>query len=59
MAVTVVPILAPMTIAADCSKFNICAYRALSIIAVVAELDWINAVIRKPIPTNTMRGKFA
>ena len=58
IAVTVVPMLVPMTIAADCSKLSICTYNALKTIAVAAELDWIRAVITKPIPTNAISGKF-
>ena len=50
-AVTVVPILAPIITPIDCERLNRPAFTKLTTITVVAEEDWIRAVIRTPVKT--------
>ena len=55
-AVTVVPILAPIITPIDSTRLSNPALAKLTTITVVAEDDWINNVIKKPV--NTPRKRF-
>lgn len=50
-AVTVVPILAPMMTLIDSARVSNPAFTKLTTITVVAEEDWIRAVINTPVKT--------
>ena len=54
-AVTVVPILAPMITPIDCDKVSSPALTKLTTITVVAEEDWISAVMSTPVSTPVTR----
>jgi len=54
-AVTVVPILAPMMTLMDSARVNSPALTKLTTITVVAEEDWIRAVINTPVNTPVTR----
>ena len=54
-AVTVVPILAPMITPMDCAKVRRPAFTKLTTITVVAEEDWISAVMSIPVKTPVTR----
>ena len=54
-AVTVVPMLAPMITPIDWVNVNNPALTKLTTITVVADEDWINAVISIPVRTPVMR----
>ena len=54
-AVTVVPILAPIITPIDCDKVNNPALTKLTTITVVAEEDWISAVMSTPVSTPVTR----
>ena len=49
-AVTVVPILAPIITLMDSASVSNPAFTKLTTITVVAEEDWIRAVIKLPLP---------
>ena len=54
-AVTVVPMLAPMITPMDCERVRSPALTKLTTMTVVAEEDWIRAVIRTPVRTPVTR----
>lgn len=54
-AVTVVPIFAPIITPIDCSNVNKPAFTKLTTMTVVAEDDWISAVINMPVNTPVTR----
>jgi len=54
-AVTVVPILAPIITPIDCDRVSNPALTKLTTITVVAEEDWISAVISTPVRTPVTR----
>jgi len=51
--VTVVPILAPMTMAIECSRVSRPPLSPVRMMAMLAELDCIRAVIRMPMSRKT------
>ena len=54
-AVTVVPMLAPIITPMDCERVSSPAFTKLTTITVVAEDDWISAVISTPVKTPVTR----
>ncbi len=54
-AVTVVPILAPIITLIDSVRVNNPAFTKLTTITVVADEDWIRAVISTPVKTPVTR----